>query len=159
MTEMKEPIKGKVAHILSSRELALNVGSKNGVEEGMYFEIMNDEGSEIFDPDTDEKLGSVKLVKVRVIITAVKEKLSVASTFITNKKNIGGKGGIMGESDLHQLLSPPKWIEKPETLKSSDLGAEAIDPKDSYVEVGDSAIQVIDADKISRLRHFRRYRR
>ena len=44
-------IQGKVARILNSRELAINIGSNNGVQAGMYFDILDPKGENITDPD------------------------------------------------------------------------------------------------------------
>ena len=38
---MTEPIRGKVARILNSREMVINVGSDSGVAVGMRFEVMD----------------------------------------------------------------------------------------------------------------------
>ena len=34
---MDDPIRGKVAKVLNSREVAINLGSEQGVRPGMYF--------------------------------------------------------------------------------------------------------------------------
>lgn len=36
---MTDPIRGKVAQVLSPRDIALNVGSANGVVVGMDFDV------------------------------------------------------------------------------------------------------------------------
>ena len=77
---LKEPITGKVARILSAREFAINLGSHNGVKVGMAFDVMNPKGDLIQDPDTGATLGSVALPKVRVRISQVNDRVSVATT-------------------------------------------------------------------------------
>ncbi|MCH8311261.1 MAG: hypothetical protein IIB17_12315 [Chloroflexi bacterium] len=54
MTAEVKRIKGKVARILNSKEVALNIGRKNGVELGMLFNILDSKSYEIEDPDTGE---------------------------------------------------------------------------------------------------------
>ena len=38
---MTDPIRGKVARILNSREIAINVGRDDGVYRGMYFDVIS----------------------------------------------------------------------------------------------------------------------
>lgn len=144
MTLSTELIRGKVAKILSSREVALNVGKKHGVELGMLFDILSPKGHLITDPDTGESLGSTELPKVRVRISRVDDKFSVASTYRTMRVNVTGRGDILG------LFQPPKWENRYETLKvgqSFESGAEDLDEQDSYVSRGDEVIQVTDNDE------------
>lgn len=61
-----EAIRGKVARILNSRELAINVGAADGVKVGMYFDVLDPKGEDIKDPDSGEVLGSLERPKVRV---------------------------------------------------------------------------------------------
>ena len=44
MTNEPSEIRGKVAQILNSRQLVLNVGSNGGVEEGMIFAVLDPRG-------------------------------------------------------------------------------------------------------------------
>lgn len=152
MTGTKVPIEGKVARILNSRDLALNIGSEDGVEKDMFFHIVEEEGRDIEDPETGEFLESVHLIKVTVMVFIVKSRISIATTFRKKRVNVGGKGFAVAGSALHQLLMPEKWISKYETLKSKDREIEKIDPQESYIEVGDYATQVVDQDKISNFR-------
>src|SRR4030043_1245158 len=86
------PLRGKVARILDSRNLVINIGYEPGVSLGMYFDVMDLKGEDIRDPDTNEILGSLERPKLRVRITDAQEKLSVASTYKKKKINVGGKG-------------------------------------------------------------------
>lgn len=135
-------LQGKVARVLNSREVAINIGSANGVEIGMKFDIMSDKKEDILDPDTSDVLGSLDRPKVRVSISYVMDKFAVASTYKTRSVNVGGVGGI-GPS-FAKLLSPPKWIETVETLKTSERTWEDLDESQSYVKTGDLVVQVIE---------------
>ena len=141
------PIRGKVAQILNTRELVINLGSNDGITPGMYFDVMNPKGMDIEDPDTGDILGSIERPKVRVKVSRVETKLSIASTYKSRKINIGGKGGghILGSSLMSQYLAPPKWVTKYETLKTQEKTWENLDEKESYVKIGDPMVQVIDA--------------
>lgn len=141
---MSDPIQGKVAQVLNSRELVVNLGAKNGVSLGMYFDVVDPQGATIYDPDTGEKLGIIKRPKVRVKISDVQEKMAIASTYRNKKTNIGG----MGMPDSHisaiaRTFRPPKWITKYETFKTQGRTLADPDTENTYVKIGDTVIQVI----------------
>ncbi len=131
---MNEPIRGKVAQVLNEREIAINVGTEHGVYVGMYFDVIDTQDEKIKDPDTGQVLGSIERAKVKVQVTHVQEKLSVATTYQVQRMNIGG--------DLFtNFLMPPKWVEKYETLRIKDKGWSPLREIDSYVKVGDPIVQ------------------
>lgn len=138
-----EPIRGKVASVLSDREVALNKGSIDGVEIGMEFKILSSKGAEIMDPDTNELLGFVELEKTSVKVTTVKDRISVASTYRTYKVNVGGSG--IGLSYAPRIFEPPKWETRSETLKIDDSPREELEEEDTYVKTGDPVVQVFKA--------------
>ena len=140
---MTEPIRGKVARILNSREMIINIGSDSGVAVGMRFAVMDTRGEDILDPDTGELLGSVERPKVRVEISRLQERLSVAATYKKGVVNVGGSGIGTGVSQLAQLFMPPRWETIYETLKTEEKTWEDLDEKDSYVKIGDSVVQVL----------------
>lgn len=136
-------IRGKVARILNSREVAINRGSKDRVREGMYFDILDPVSEDIQDPDTGEVLGSVSRPKVRVKVTRVEDRLCVASTYKSRKVNIGGTGRGFGlDSGFARSLLPPEWVVKHETLKTKETTWESLDEEESYVKTGDPVVQV-----------------
>lgn len=135
-------LQGKVASVLNSREVAINIGSASGVEVGMKFDIMSDEKEDILDPDTNDVLGSLDRPKVRVLVSYVTDMFAIASTYRKTSVNVGGIGGI-GPS-FAKLLSPPKWIETVETLKTSERTWEDLDESQSYVKTGDLVVQVLE---------------
>jgi hypothetical protein len=139
---MSEALSGKVAKILNSRELVINIGSNRGVTVGMFFEVLDPKGEDIVDPDSGETLGSVDRPKVKVKITRVLDKMSVASTYQSTRINVGGSGlGSLGLQGFAQELMPPKWVNKYETLKTTEKTWEDVDEKDCYVKVGDPVRQ------------------
>ena len=144
---MADLIRGKVARVLNSREIAINLGKNDGVVVGMYFNVMDQNSEDIRDPDTGDLLGSIERPKVEVKVTIVKEKLSTASTYKVTKVNIGGQG-ISG-SVISQMLMPPKWVTKYETLKTEEKTWEDLDEERSYVKVGDPVVQVIPIEEES----------
>lgn len=142
MTSESNLIRGKVARILSSRELALNIGSEHGVKLEMLFDVLDVASENIRDPDTGEVIGSVYRPKVRIKVVEVQEKISVASTYRNKNVNIGGKG--LGLTAWADLLTPPRWVREYETLKTEEDTWEDLDEADSYVSTGDPVIQVLN---------------
>ena len=140
---MTEPIRGKVARILNSREMAINVGSRCGVTVGMRFEVMDPKGEDVRDPDTEEVLGSLERPKVRVEISKVQERLSVASTYKKETVNVGGFGIGIG-APFARMFMPEKLATTYETLKTEEKTWEDLEEADSYVKTGDPVVQVLD---------------
>lgn len=139
---MTTPIRAKVAKILNTRELVITAGSHDGVEVGMHFDIMDKKGENVTHPDTGEILGSVERPKVRVKVVQVQERIAVASTFRTKKVN---EGGSMPSSGLFaRALMPEIWTTKVETLKTKESTWEDLSESESYVRIGDPAVQVVE---------------
>lgn len=138
-------IRGKVARVLNSREVALNIGSNAGVRKGMTFNIMSQKLEDIVDPDTGDILGSVERPKVSVKVVDVQEKLSVASTYRTKSVNVGGTGHF-AVGNVARALSPPKWEKRTETLKTDHADWHEMDEMVSYVSTGDPVVQVFGGE-------------
>lgn len=143
---MNNKIHGKVAKVLNSNEVALNIGSEDGVKIDMYFDIMDPTGENISDPETGEILGSVERSKVRVKVTKIQKKLSIASTFKERRKNIGGTGLNYGV--LSKALMPPKWVTELETLKTEEKTWEDLEERESYVKTGDPVVEVTESTNL-----------
>ena len=147
---MTEPIRGKVARILNAQELAINVGIAHGVNVGMYFDVMDAQGQDIKDPDTNEVLGSFERPKVRLKITHVQDKFSVASTYKSKRLNLGGIGiyPALGFGPIARSLMPPSWVTKHETLEKTGETPNELKESESTVKTGDPVVQVIDVDEL-----------
>ena len=139
MSSPIEPIRGKIARVLSTRDVALNKGSVDGVQIGMVFKILSSKGAEITDPDTGEVIGSVDLEKTSVRVTSVQDRVSVASTFRTHRVNVGGSGMA-----LTRIFEPPKWETHVETLETHENAREELPEEESFVKTGDPVVQVIE---------------
>lgn len=144
---MSKEIHGKVARLLNSRELALNIGSTDGVKLGMLFDVLDPKGEDIRDPDTQEILGSIRRPKVRVKIISVQDKLSVASTYKATEINVGGAADYAGVGRISAMLMPPKYVKRFETLKTTEQTWEDLDENKSYVKTGDPVVSVIDGSE------------
>ena len=147
-----EPIVGRVARVLTSRQLVLNRGLDHGVAPGMYFAVYDSEPEEIIDPDTNEAIGQVLRAKVVVRVKRVARGFSVAETFKKERINSGGDG-LLGGS-LAALMSPPKWEERLQTLRTSESTWEKLPPMESFVKTGDPAHQVKDPDHSADIQDF-----
>lgn len=147
---MSDKIRAKVARILNSREIVITAGLTAGVVVGMHFDVMDLKGENITDPDTDEVLGSIERPKVRVQVTQVQEKLSIASTYKKERVNIGGTGRFAADIGLvSRALMPPKHVVKYQTLKTNEKTWEDLDEDKSYVKTGDPVVQVIGEIEIN----------
>ena len=93
---MPQPIRGKVAQVLSARELVMNVGLVDGVTVGMYFSVVKI--TEIKDPDTSKVLGKVERPKISLRVVEVQNELSVAS--VLDRRTILDKTGPFTSSLL-----------------------------------------------------------
>ena len=142
MTSESKIIRGKVARILNSRELALNVGWEHGVNLDMLFDVLDPASENIPDPDTGKIIGSVYRPKIRVKIVAVQEKISVARTYRSKNVNIGGRANAL--NTWADLFSAPRWVRGYETLKTEEGTWENLDEKDSYVATGDPVVQIVN---------------
>lgn len=148
MTDKEKLLKGKVARILNSKELVINIGEKDAVEIGMIFDVLDPKGEEIKDPDTKKILGSLQRPKVRVKVIEVQKNLSVASTYRKKEVNVGGTGRSWQDlSKISLLLMPEKWMTVQETLKTKEKTWEDLDEKESFVKTGDPIIQVLIDDE------------
>ena len=150
---MTEPIRGKVARVLNDREIAINIGTTHGVDVGMYFDVMDAQGQDIKDPDTDEVLGSIERPRIRVRVTYVQDKLAVASTYKSKQINIGGVAlyPALGYGPIARALMPPNWVTKYESLKKSGDAPDMLDEDNSSVKTGDPVVQVLEVDKTDKI--------
>lgn len=144
-----QPIEGKVAQVISERDVAINRGSSAGVEVGMRFKILSSEPSEVLDPDTNELLGTVDISKVEVEVISVQENLAVCRTF--KKIVIPGRPKRVGLASSYSSLSENIFgdagtpdSERYQTLRSDEsFVVNELDPNGSFVKRGDRAIQMI----------------
>lgn len=123
-------IQAKVARILSPTRIILSAGSEQGVREGMVF-VIYQLGDPIIDPETHESLGQLELIKGRVKVYHVQDKLCHASTFSRTETR------VIDPLEILQALGPRKVEETVfEQLKvDSALAVQT----DLTVRVGDKA--------------------
>ena len=145
---MIEPIRGKVARVLNGQEIVINAGIVDGVTVGMDFNVMDTNGEDIKDPDTNEVLGSIERPKIRVRVIHAQEKLAVAAS----PRSKGVKPDILADlvDSAIPTLGPVarSLIVTPRKPSASSQKtaetAHALDNKDTGVKIGDPVVQVIE---------------
>lgn len=147
---MTQPIRGEVTRLLNNREIEINIGSNHGVTIGMYFDVMDVNEIDIIDPDTNELLGSIERPVVRMKITHIQKKLSVASTYkvklINVRETATGSTSILNTTDYLD----PRWIKEYETLEDTEETKAPLDEEKSKVKTGYSVVQVFDIDQVEK---------
>lgn len=119
-----------IAKIVTEYRVVINRGHKDGVENGMRFVIF-DPGEEILDPKTGESLGNLEIVKAKVEVINVQEKMSTAKTY----EYTSGPSGIAAA--FVNIERGP--------LKKLPLDEEALKQvKTTSVKVGDLVRQILD---------------
>ena len=144
MTAQTEPIRGKVAKVLTNSKVVLNVGKNHKVQIGMSFDILMPGFDEITDPDTGAVLGGVELPKARVRVISADDNLSVAATYRRESVNLGGpeNWGLRVRGDL--LPMPPLWETRVETFRTREPVISDERAVDYYVATGDPVVQVFE---------------
>lgn len=130
---MTQRVSGKVARLVSDREVVLNRGSLDGVEEGMYFKVLDAKLVDITDPDSGAVIGSLSRIKIVLQAADVADHITVAKTFRSEEVNIGGDL----RTSLGAMFSPPKYVSRVETLRRGENDAAPIGETESIVSVGD----------------------
>jgi len=128
---MAELLKGRVVKVLSPYTVLINLGKASNVKKGMKF-VIYEEGEMIKDPTTEEDLEKLELVKGYVEVTHVQEKISVAESFITEKR-IYRPFDILSEFQAREITVTEKKQLTPEKIE---------EPKPSPVKEGDLVRQI-----------------
>ena len=126
-------IEGKVAAIVNRRELVINRGADAGVQEGMKFRVM-DRLLEITDPESNETLGTLEREKVRVKVSEVHPKFSLAMTYETYEVSEPNLAGIFGSHRVTRVR----------TLQTTSDNVQSPDDRVASVRAGDLAVLVED---------------
>ncbi|WP_435742902.1 hypothetical protein [Microbacterium sp. PMB16] len=133
-----------MAAILNDRELVINRGDADGVKVGMIFSVLNRKGIDILDPETREPLGDIEWPKVQVKVVRVDPGLCVARTF--KKVQVGGGTLADAFGALSRSTYSPRRTAV-QTFAADDFAFRDIDSAKSYVQVGDVAVQVPEAEE------------
>src|SRR5699024_13033 len=77
----------KIVKILDEYNVVINAGLSHGLKQGDQFQILDKEGSDVIDPDTQEVIGTLDLIKATVEVTELQEKMCICSSRHTIKPN------------------------------------------------------------------------
>jgi hypothetical protein len=118
MTE-SPTLRGYVARLITDDELAINLGSRDGVKEDMYFNVLDERTQNVRDPKTGEDLGSIERIKAQVRIISVSERLSLGLIYPDRRRADfpSGIGALMGPKPRSGKLTGDTW---PEGVKVGD---------------------------------------
>lgn len=134
---MSTPIEGKVAAIIDDTTLVLNVGSEQGVQEGMAFAIFASHG-EIEDPDSGQSLGRWEAVKARVVATHVQERLCTVRSPVVGEAPVVGDtrplSAMMVEHSVARASGQEQWQRL--EVRGTDVRGR---PQNQPIAVGDGA--------------------
>ncbi len=124
---MEIGIHGKVAEIIDEYSLVINKGEIDGVSSGMEF-IVYLEGETIIDPETNDDLGYLEIVKARLKVTHIQEKFCIVRTFETQP-------GLYTSNIASYISAMQTQIQVPKPLNIGDL-KDRPEP-DLIIRVGD----------------------
>ncbi|EGW21993.1 hypothetical protein [Methylobacter tundripaludum] len=106
---------GKVSQVRDEFTVVINMGSEKGVVEGDKFLIIG-LGEEIVDPDTQEALEQLEIVRGKASVINVQNKISTLKSYEYEKssdvkeitKVTGGYGmsGILGQNTVTESIKP-----------------------------------------------------
>ena len=146
---MTEPIRGKVARVLNGQEIVINAGIVDGVTVGMDFNVIDTNGEDIRDPDTNKVLGSIERPKVRVRVIHAQEKLAVAIPPPSKGRDTDILADLTASAiptlgPVARSLMPPSWVARYEKPRKTTETSDALNEKDPGVKIGDTVVQVTE---------------
>lgn len=124
----------KIAKIISTTELVINAGSKQNINVGDKFEIIDKVGSEpVMDPDTGKSLGTLDIIKGMVEVTAVYPNMSIVQSERTISPLLQASMGVA------QSLSPYQ-VRKDLNVDKTQITGGAPENENVPIKIGDVAI-------------------
>lgn len=111
-------IRAKIAAIVSEHQLALNAGAEAGVELDDEVHVIRE--VDVDDPDSKERLGTIRLIRLRLKVIYLQEKLSVA--IVTDMHSATDSGG----GSFANLVTPRR-LKK--VTSTTQLGQEYVQIK------------------------------
>ena len=127
---------GKLVRITDEYSVVINRGEEHGVEVGQKF-ILVGMGEVITDPDTGDDLEQLEIVRGKVEVTHVQNKISTSSSYEFNK-----------DSDITEITKVRSGNTILPILGSQNTVTESVKPGRSYLkkllepQVGDYVIKL-----------------
>lgn len=104
-----------VVHVIDEFSVAINRGEEQGVKVGDTY-LIYAIGPELIDPETDESLGALEIVRGRAVVRHVQEKISTLETLefdeTLGKRRIIKRGNNAGMVVLGLSLANREEIEE-----------------------------------------------
>lgn len=122
-------LRGKVAAVLNDQFLVINLGTRDGVAEGMKFAVLGAEPIIVLDPDSGEELDELDPEKIRVQVIEVRERVSICGTY---------RPSIV-PMDMAQIFRERLTPHSDDLAKLPEP-----DVSDSYVRIGDRVVQIAE---------------
>lgn len=124
----------KIAKIISTTELVINAGSKQNINVGDKFQIIDKVGSEpVMDPDTGENLGTLDIIKGMVEVTTVYPNMSI----VQSERTINPL--LQAPMEVAQSLSPYQ-VRKDLNVDKTQITGGAPENENAPIKIGDVAI-------------------
>nr|WP_321314968.1 FlgT C-terminal domain-containing protein [uncultured Ligilactobacillus sp.] len=124
----------KIAKIISTTELVINAGSKQNINVGDKFQIIDKVGSEpVMDPDTGKSLGTLDIIKGMVEVTAVYPNMSI----VQSERNINHL--LQSSMGVTQSLTSYQ-VRKDLNVDKSQITGGAPQNENVPIRIGDIAI-------------------
>ena len=124
----------KIAKIISTTELVINAGSKQNINVGDKFQIIDKVGSEpVMDPDTGKSLGTLDIIKGMVEVTAVYPNMSI----VQSERNINHL--LQSSMGVTQSLTSYQ-VRKDLNVDKSQITGGAPQNENVPISIGDIAI-------------------
>lgn len=128
----------KVVKIINSKQIVINAGTDDGVTEGQLFRIVSpDKNAEsVIDPDTGENLGTLNLVKAKVVITTAYSKMSIVEA---PERKISGYSMINPADTIIKNLTGERYIRPDLNIDPTEITG-GLPNSDKTIKIGDLAI-------------------
>ena len=109
MPKNAEPIKGKIARIITKKNVVINRGSRDGVENGMRFIVRLRTGTIIDPDDPANMLGELSFTKANLSVTTVYDGMSYC-TIETTGLSLSGLS-IIGYPNVEDpMFDTDDWL-------------------------------------------------
>lgn len=133
----------KIAEVINDREVAVTGLGVAELKIGDVL-IVKSEPHELLDPDTREVVGRLVRNKAVVKVFDVQTGFALARTYRQTRENVGGSSSF-GMSAFADLMRPPKFETRTETLRRSPHSGAPLNEVDAVVVVGD-LVEVFTGD-------------
>ena len=109
----------KVVKVIDEYRVVINQGKRDEISVGDRYLVLNI-GEEIFDPDTNESLGEVEIIKGKGKVTHVQEKMSTLESFGTERIKRRGPRGLLATATATGFYDEYDDVQK--TFDNPELG-------------------------------------